>query len=205
VLRNLKDPSSGADQLRDIALQGPASIAILQACSDDPKTKFALARVRRTDLIETELSGIPLVITRTGYTGEDVGFEIFVHPDQQVALWKMLLEKGKSFGIKPCGLAARDSTRTEAGLPLYGHELVGPFDISPAEAGFPGYVKYHKPFFIGRDTLLVRDRERTRELIRWRMNQKGVRRPGTSCPVVNRQGQVIGHVTSCSIDSEGYL
>ncbi len=205
VLRSLKDPSSGADQLRDIALQGPASIAILQACTDDPKTKFTLARVRRTDLIEAELSGIPLVVARTGYTGEDVGFEIFVHPDQQVALWKMLLEKGKSFGLKPCGLAARDSTRTEAGLPLYGHELVGPFDISPAEAGFPGYVKYHKPFFIGRDALLARDQKRVRELIRWRMNQKGVRRPGTGCPVVNKQGQVIGHVTSCSIDSEGYL
>ncbi len=204
-LRNLKDLSSGADQLRDIALQGPASIAILQAGTDDSKIKFALARVRRTDLIETELSGIPLVIARTGYTGEDVGFEIFVHPNQQVTLWKMLLEKGKPFGLKPCGLAARDSTRTEAGLPLYGHELVGPFDISPAEAGFPGYVKYHKPFFIGRDALLARDQKRTRELIRWRMNQKGVRRPGTSCPVVNKQGQVIGHVTSCSIDSEGYL
>jgi glycine hydroxymethyltransferase len=205
VLRNLKDPSSGKDQLRDLALQGPASIAILQACTDDPKTKFALGRVRRTDLIEVELSGIPLVIARTGYTGEDVGFEIFVHPDQQVALWKMLLDRGKPFGIKPCGLAARDSTRTEAGLPLYGHELAGTFDISPAEAGFPGYVKYHKPFFVGRDTLLARDQKRTRELIRWRMNQKGVRRPGTSCPVVNKQGQVIGYVTSCSIDSEGYL
>jgi glycine hydroxymethyltransferase len=205
VLRNLKDPSSGADQLRDLALQGPASIAILQACTSDPKIKFALARVRRTDLIETELSGIPLVIARTGYTGEDVGFEIFVHPDQQVTLWKILLDKGKPFGLRPCGLAARDSTRTEAGLPLYGHELVGPFDISPAEAGFPGYIKYHKPFFIGRGALLTRDQKRTRELIRWRMNQKGVRRPGTSCPVVNKQGQVIGHVTSCSIDSEGYL
>jgi glycine hydroxymethyltransferase len=205
MLRNLKDPASGADQLRDIALQGPASIAILQACTDDPATKAALARVRRTDLIEVKLSGIPLVIARTGYTGEDVGFEIFVHPDSQVALWKMLLEKGKPFGIKPCGLGARDSTRTEAGLPLYGHELAGPFDISPIEAGFPGYVKYHKPFFIGRDALLARDQKRTRELIRFRMNQKGVRRPGTSAPVVNKQGQVIGHVTSCSIDSEGYL
>jgi glycine hydroxymethyltransferase len=117
----------------------------------------------------------------------------------------MLLDKGKPYGISPCGLAARDSTRTEAGLPLYGHELAGPFDISPAEAGFPGYVKYHKPFFIGRDALLARDLNRKRELIRWRMNAKGVRRPETGCPVVNKQGQVIGYVTSCSIDSEGYL
>jgi glycine hydroxymethyltransferase len=205
ILRNLKDPSSGADQLRDVALQGPASLAILQACTNDPKVRFALGQIRRTDLIETELSGIPLVVARTGYTGEDIGFEVFVHPDRQVALWNMLLEKGKPFGIKPCGLAARDSTRTEVGLPLYGHELAGPFDISPPEAGFQGYVKYHKPFFIGRDALMMRDKERNRELIRFRVNQKGTRRPNTSCPVVNKQGQVIGHVTSCSIDSEGCL
>jgi glycine hydroxymethyltransferase len=204
-LRHLKDPASGQRQLRDLALQGPASVAILQACTDDPATKAALARVRRTDLIEMELSGIPVIAARTGYTGEDVGFELFVHPDNQVAFWNMLLEKGEPFGVKPCGLAARDSTRTEAGLPLYGHELAGPFDISPTEAGFPGYVKYHKPFFIGRDVLLARDMKRERELIRWRMNQKGVRRPNTGDPMVNKRGQVIGYVTSCSIDMEGYL
>ncbi len=205
TLRNLKDAASGERQLRDLALQGPASIAILQACTNDPATRAALARVRRTDLIEIELSGIPVIAARTGYTGEDVGFELFVHPDHQVAFWNMLLVKGEPFGVKPCGLAARDSTRTEAGLPLYGHELVGPFDIDPIEAGFPGYVKYHKPFFVGRDALLARDMRRKRELIRWRMNQKGVRRPNTGDPVVNKRGQVIGYVTSCSIDVEGYL
>ncbi len=205
VLRNLKDPASGERQLRDLALQGPNSIKILQACTDDQATKDKIERVRRTDLIEVELSGIPIVAARTGYTGEDVGFELFVHPDQQVEFWNMLLEKGEPFGIKPCGLAARDSTRTEAGLPLYGHELAGPFDISPAEAGFPGYVKYHKPFFVGRDVLLARDLKRERELIRWRMDQKGVRRPSIGDPVVNKRGQSIGYVTSCSIDAEGYL
>ncbi len=205
VLRNLKDSSSGALQLRDVALQGPASLAILQACSDDPRTRFALGQVRRTDLIEVTLSGIPIVAARTGYTGEDMGFELFVHPDQQVAFWNLLLEKGKPFGIKPCGLAARDSTRTEAGLPLYGHELAGPFEIAPAEAGFQGYVKYHKPFFVGRDALLAADQKRKRELVRWRMDQKGVRRPGLQSPMVNKLGQVVGYVTSCSIDSEGYL
>jgi len=99
----------------------------------------------------------------------------------------------------------RDSTRTEAGLPLYGHELAGPFHISPIEAGFAGYVKYHKPFFIGRDALLAREKGRERELIRFRVAEKGVRRPQTGDPVVNRRGQLIGHVTSCSIDVEGYL
>lgn len=205
VLRNLKNPASGKDQLRDIALQGPASLAILQACADDPRTRFALGQVRRTDLIDITLSGIPLVAARTGYTGEDMGFELFIHPDRLVAFWDMLLDKGKPFGILPCGLAARDSTRTEAGLPLYGHELAGPFDITPAEAGFAGYVKYHKPFFVGRDVLLKQDLGRTRELVRWRMNGKGVRRPGTHAPLVSKQGQMIGYVTSCSIDSEGFL
>jgi glycine hydroxymethyltransferase len=205
VLRDLKDPASGERQLRDLALQGPASLDVLQACTDDPVKKAALARVRRTDLIEIELAGFPIIAARTGYTGEDMGFELFVHPDNQAAFWNLLLEKGQPFGVKPCGLAARDSTRTEAGLPLYGHELAGPFDIDPNEAGFPGYVKYHKPFFVGRDVLLVRDLKRKRELIRWRMNQKGVRRPNTGDPVVNKRGQVIGYVTSCSIDVEGYL
>ena len=205
VLRNLKDPASGERQLRDLALQGPASLAILQACTDDPATQAALARVRRTALIKVELSGFPVIAARTGYTGEDVGFELFVHPDKQVAFWNMLLAKGEPFGVRPCGLACRDSTRTEAGLPLYGHELGGSFDISPAEAGFPGYVKYHKPFFVGRDALLARDLKRERELIRWRVTQKGVRRPNPGDPVVNKRGQVVGHVTSCSIDVEGYL
>ncbi|MCP4516290.1 MAG: hypothetical protein GY824_13805, partial [Delftia sp.] len=190
VLRNLKDPASGQRQLRDLALQGPASVLILQACTDDPATQAALARVRRTDLVEVNLSNIPVIAARTGYTGEDVGFELFVYPDHLLAFWNMLLAKGAPYGLKPCGLAARDSTRTEAGLPLYGHELAGALDVSPAEAGFPGYVKYHKPFFIGRDALLARDARRVRELVRWRMNQKGVRRPNTGDPVVNKRGQV---------------
>ena len=173
--------------------------------TNDTIIKAALARVRRTELIECDLAGIPLVITRTGYTGEEWGFEILVSPDDMARLWDGILEAGQALGVKPAGLAARDSTRTEAGLPLYGHELAGPFDISPVEAGFPGYVKYHKPFFIGRDALLAQEEGRTREVIRFRVNQKGVRRPQTGDPVVNRRGQLIGQVTSCSIDIEGYL
>jgi glycine hydroxymethyltransferase len=205
TLRNLKDPAAGERQKRDIALQGPASLPTLQALTDDVALKAALARVRRTELIECELANIPLVIARTGYTGEEVGYEIFVHPDQAIELWEAILEAGKDLGVKPAGLGARDSTRIEAGLPLYGHELAGPFDVSPIEAGFPGYVKYHKPFFVGRDVLLAREGERTREVIRFRVNEKGVRKPQLGDAVANRKGQIIGHVTSCSIDVEGYL
>ena len=205
ILRNLKDPASGERQKRDIALQGPASRPTLLALADGEAFRTELARLRRTDLLEGSLAGIPVVIARTGYTGEEWGYEIFVHPDQAPALWDRILEAGERFGVKPAGLGARDSTRTEAGLPLYGHELAGPFHISPIEAGFAGYVKYHKPFFVGRDALLAREKSRERELIRFRVAEKGVRRPQTGDPVVNRKGQLIGHVTSCSIDTEGYL
>jgi glycine hydroxymethyltransferase len=205
TLRNLKDPQWGERQRRDIALQGPASLQTLQALTDDPVLQDALARVRRTDLIECELAGLPLVVARTGYTGEECGYEIFVHPDDAPQLWTAILEAGAPFGVKPAGLAARDSTRIEAGLPLYGHELAGPFDVTPIEAGFPGYVKYHKPFFVGRDVLLAAEEGRGREIVRFRVNEKGVRRPHMGDPVVNKKGKPIGHVTSCSIDVEGYL
>ena len=205
TLRNLKHPAAGERQKRDLALQGPASLQTLQALTDDPALKAALARVRRTELITCELTGIPLVVARTGYTGEEWGYEILVHPDDAARLWRAILEAGEPLGVKPAGLGARDSTRTEAGLPLYGHELAGPFNISPIEAGFPGYVKYHKPFFVGRDALLARETERTREVIRFRVNQKGERMPHTGDPVVNKRGKQIGHVTSCSIDVAGYL
>jgi len=205
TLRHLKDPASGEREKRDLALQGRASLPTLQALTGERALKAALARLSRTDLIECELAGLPLVVARTGYTGEEWGYELFVHPDDAPQLWEAILEAGEPLGVKPAGLAARDSTRTEAGLPLYSHELAGPFHISPVEAGFPGYVKYHKPFFVGRDALLAREEGRTREVIRFRVNDKGVRRPQTGDPVVNRKGQLIGHVTSCSIDTEGYL
>ena len=212
-LRNLKDPAAGADQRRDLALQGPASLETIQALTDDGALKEDLARIRKTELLTCELDGdlleadhpLPVVIARTGYTGESWGFEILVHPDDMEALWKGILEAGEDLGVKPAGLACRDSTRIEAGLPLYGHELAGEFEISPIEAGFPGYVKYHKPFFIGRKALLTAEGEREREVIRFRMDEQRVRRPHTGDPVVNQHGKQIGQVTSCSVDVEGYL
>jgi glycine hydroxymethyltransferase len=213
TLRNLKKLAAGEDQKRDLALQGPASLEILQRLTDDHALRADLERVRRTELIECELAaswtdsgqGIPLVIARTGYTGEEWGYEILVHPDEAATLWLAILEVGEPLSVKPCGLACRDSTRIEAGLPLYGHELAGHLDISPIEAGFPGYVKYHKPFFVGRNALLAQEDSRQRELIRFRVNEKGTRRPDTGDPVVDRRGREIGNVTSCSIDVEGYL
>lgn len=204
LLRNLKDPSAGADRRIDLALQGPNSLAILQSLADEPALKRRLVLMQRKELIEAQLCGMELIIAGTGYTGEEVGYELFVHPHQAVALWELLLERGKPCGIKPAGLGARDSTRTEAGLPLYGHELAGPLEITSTEAGFGPYVKFHKPFFIGRDSYLARNLEVKRTLIRFRVNEKGQRRVNPGDPVVSRRGQCIGVVTSCSLDTEGF-
>jgi len=204
-LRDLRDPASGADRRVDIALQGPASLKILQALANDATVEKQLGAIKRTELARLTVGGFDLIVSRTGYTGEMVGYELFVHPDRAAEFWERLLEVGAPFGIKPAGLGARDSTRTEAGLPLYGHELDGPLGISPGGAGFGAYVKLWKPFFVGRQAYIESERTRTLEVGRFRMNEKGVRLPKLGDPVLNRKGQVIGAVTSCAIDSEGFL
>jgi glycine hydroxymethyltransferase len=141
-----------------------------------------------------------LIVSRTGYTGERVAYEIFVHPDQAASLFRALALHNAT----PCGLAARDSLRTEAGLPLYGHELAGPLGLNPADAGFGNYVKLWKPFFIGKAAYIAHERERDAEMIRFRLANKGARPAHQGDPVVDKKGRVVGLVASCSIDSEGY-
>jgi glycine cleavage system T protein len=199
TFRDLKDPKEGDKRKIDIALQGPASLKTLQALTDDAELKDNLARVRRTDLIEGKFGKFDLMISRTGYCGEDFGYEIFVHPDQSVELWRTLLERGRQYGVKPTGLGARDSTRTEAGLPLCGHEMAGPLNINPIASGYPGYIKFHKPFFVGRKPLLEDEKKRTMEIVRFKMNEKGVKTVHNGDPVVNRKGQFIGYVTSAAL------
>ena len=145
-----------------------------------------------------------LIVSRTGYTGEDIAYELYLHPDNAAGMWNLLLEKGQDYGIKSAGLAARDSTRTEAGLPLHGHELAGPYNISPIEAGFGPYVKFHKPYFIGRKALLEKEATRRMEVLRFRMNERGVRMARLGDVVVDKRGKYIGRVTSCALDSEGF-
>ena len=108
-------------------------------------------------------------------------------------------------GLRPVGLAARDSLRIEAGLPLYGHELAGPLDLNPADAGFDPYVKLYKPFFIGKAAYMAHERKRKAQLVRFRFEEQHARMPRQGDVVVSRKGRVVGAVTSCSIDSEGWL
>ena len=204
-LRNLRDPKEGKDRRVDIALQGPKSRDILLALGCDPLTTKRVKALKRTELCEGVIGGFDLVISRTGYTGEKMAFELFVHPDQAATLWQDLLKIGEPLGLKPCGLGARDSLRTEAGLPLYGHEMGGERNLGVAEAGFGSYVKTYKPWFIGRDSFIKSELTRAGVVVRFRFPEKGVRLAHHGDPVLDSKGKVIGFVTSCAVDKDGLL
>jgi glycine hydroxymethyltransferase len=140
----MKDTNSGPDCRVDIALQGPGSVEVLSKLS--PQVSQKAGALKSFTFFESDLAGIDCIIARTGYTGAKVCFEFFVHPKNAAKLWQRLLEAG----ALPCGLGARDSLRIEGGLPLYGHELDGPYNISPFEAGYGWAVKLDKEFFIGK-------------------------------------------------------
>ncbi len=205
ILRNLRDPKEGKDMRVDIALQGPKSREILLSLGVDAPTRKRIMSLKRTELCDAIVGDFDLIVSRTGYTGEKMAFELFVHPDKAVAFWKALTEKGNLLGLKPCGLGARDSLRTEAGLPLYGHEMGGEMNLGVAEAGFGSYVKTYKPWFIGRNAYLEREKGRQGVVIRFRFTEKSVRMAHNGDPVLDKKGKTIGVVTSCAVDSEGYL
>ncbi|MFQ5616439.1 MAG: glycine cleavage system aminomethyltransferase GcvT, partial [Anaerolineales bacterium] len=205
ILRNLRDPKEGAAMRVDLALQGPRSRDILLSLDGDDETKKRIRKLKRTELCEATLDGIDLVVSRTGYTGERMAFELFVHPEQAVELWNALFRAGASFGMRPCGLGARDSLRTEAGLPLYGHEMGGALNLGVGEAGFASYVKVYKPWFIGRDAFLKREKVRPGQVVRFTFDETHVRLAHLGDPVIDKRGRTIGIVTSCAIDSQGYL
>ncbi len=205
-LRDLRQSSAGEDMRNELALQGQKAQEILLALGGSDEDLGKVKRLGWSGITRVTLGGFDLIISRTGYTGERVAYEIFVHPDRLVELWEALLDVGESFGIQPCGLAARDSLRIEAGLPLYGHEMAGPLTLTMGDAGFGTYAKTYKPFFVGREAFLEKELARDAKVIRFRVPEKGQPRPHQLDPVVEpNRGKVIGVVTSCAIDTEGYL
>jgi len=173
-----------------LALQGPAAERILQPLVSGlslSEIGFYWARTGVT------VAGIEtLVLSRTGYTGED-GFELYCRAEDAVALWEALMAAGRDEGLRPCGLGARDTLRFEVRLPLYGHELTD--QTNPYEAGLGAFVKTKKGVdFIGREALAaIRERGVTRKLVGLEMIGRGIPRQGY--PVAYR-GQVVGEITT---------
>jgi glycine hydroxymethyltransferase len=210
-IRNLRDASSGDAMRVDIALQGPKSRDILLAMGVDTETRARIMKLKRTELCDAVVGGFDLIVSRTGYTGEKMAFELFVHPERAVDFWNAVMKAGEQYGVKPIGLGARDSLRTEAGLPLYGHEMglgsgkFGGRDLGVAEGGFGSYVKPYKPWFIGRDAFVAREKERTGVVIRFTFDEQRTRMAHNGDPVINANGERIGFVTSCAIDGQRFI
>lgn len=198
-LRDLRQPQWGEEQRVDIALQGPKSRDYLLALGGSDADVAAVMRLKWAGVAQVNLGGLDLIVSRTGYTGERVAYELFVHPEGAAELFRRLFDMGAT----PCGLAARDSLRTEAGLPLYGLELAGDLNLNPAEAGFGAYVKLYKPFFIGKRAFIAHEAKRKTQVSRFRLDNRGARPARFGDPIVNARGRVVGTVTSCNIDSDG--
>lgn len=173
-----------------IAVQGPASPGILKSVTDAD-----LDGLKYYAGLPGTVAGVPALIARTGYTGED-GFELFVAPADAEKLWQALTEAGAAAGLVPCGLSCRDTLRLEAGMPLYGHELTTA--TTPFDAGLGRVVKFDKQGdFVGREALQAAaeraEAAPPRKLVG--LVAAGRRVPRAGFPVV-AGGEVVGEVTS---------
>ena len=184
---------NAGERYAQLAIQGPKAQATLQKL-----TSVDLAAIRYywfTDgwLTDGKVAGTRARIAHTGYTGES-GFEIYIPPGEAERMWKLVLDAGAEFGIKPCGLGARNTLRLEAKMALYGHEIDA--SISPLEADLAWIVKLDKGEFVGRDALL-RQKESgvKRKLVGFEMRGRGIGRDGYE---VYFDGAPAGWVTSGS-------
>lgn len=198
VLDAITERAAGFDaEVRDdrdayalLAVQGPESPGILKSLTDAD-----LDGLKYYAGLPGTVAGVPALIARTGYTGED-GFELFVSPEHAVQLWQALREAGEGVGLVPAGLSCRDTLRLEAGMPLYGHELTT--SLTPFDAGLGRVVKFEKEGdFVGRAALeAAAERAASnppRKLVG--LIAEGRRVPRAGFPVV-AGGEVIGEVTS---------
>ena len=187
---HLSDYSSYYSQL---ALQGPRAQQTLQKL-----TKVDLNTIKNYWFTWGQVAGVSnVMIARTGYSGED-GFEVYIPSDEPttVKTWNALLEAGAEFGIRPCGLGARNTLRLEAGMSLYGHEISD--EINVLEAGLTHWLKLDKGDFIGREALAAVQSAGgpKRKVIGLEMIERGIARD--SYPVLDLDGNPIGTVTSGS-------
>ncbi len=176
------------EKYAQLAIQGPKARATLQKL-----TAVDLAGIRYYWFKDGEVAGAPARIAHTGYTGEE-GFEIYVAPGEAVRIWNEVMNAGAEFGIKPCGLGARNTLRLEAKMALYGHEIDA--SISPLEADLGWIVKLDKSDFVGRDALMrTAEAGLKRKLVGFEMRGRGIAREGYE---VWLNGAPAGWVTSGS-------
>jgi aminomethyltransferase len=175
-----------SDRIGLVAPQGPNAAAVLGEL-----TEVDLSSIANYHASKGAVAGIPCVIARTGYTGED-GFELFCDARRTVDLWRAVIEAGERHGVRPCGLGARDTLRLEAGMPLYGNELSR--ETNPFEVNLGRVVKLEKGEFVGRAALqAVQAAGPARKLIGLRMVDNAIPRAGYA---VRFEGRDVGSVTS---------
>lgn len=174
-------------ELALIAVQGPKSAPLVEEVLD-----ISLADLRNYTFIEPTFRGTKILLSRTGYTGED-GFELYFPNSLAEQLWDELMSTGEKYGVAPIGLGARDTLRLEMRMPLYGNDVSE--EITPLEAGLGRFVKFDKGGFIGREALLkLQEHGITRRLVAFTMLDKGIPRQGY--PLLDLEGREIGVVTS---------
>jgi aminomethyltransferase len=187
---HFSDYSSYYSQL---ALQGPRALETLQKL-----TKVDLGAIKNYWFAWGQVAGVHnVLIARTGYSGED-GFELYLPADEAttIKMWNALMEVGAEFGIRPCGLGARNTLRLEAAMPLYEHEISE--EINAFESGHDRWLKLDKDNFLGRDALLAvkADGGPKRRIVGLEMVERGIARDGYS--VLSLNGEEISTVTSGS-------
>lgn len=182
-----------SDEVAMFAVQGPNAEKTLQKISTEE-----LSKIERFKCTPLRLANVDVVLSRTGYTGED-GFEVFIwnaslaKPDNAAKLWKAILEAGKPFGIEQCGLEARDTLRLEAGMCLYGNDIDE--NTTPLEAGLGFVVKLQKDNFIGKEKLQEQKNEGIkRKRVGIQIVEQGIPRRGHE--IYDDKGEKIGDVTS---------
>jgi len=176
------DIKNESDYYGELAVQGPQAESTLMKLLNLPLDEIKFYNFRTF-----HIDGEDVIISRTGYTGED-GFEVYASHDFTVRLWDKLMAEG----VQPCGLGCRDTLRFEVGLPLYGDELTD--DITPLEASLSMFVKLDKPEFIGKEALAAQKAEGVkRRIIGIELEGKAVPRHGYPVEV---NGEVIGEVTT---------
>src|SRR5690606_11075591 len=178
-----------SDEHALIAVQGPAAERILTEVRGITDVSVPWSEQKYYSSAQAAFQGVPLLLARTGYTGED-GFELLGAAAEAEALWDAVLAAGESHGLVPAGLAARDTLRLEAGMPLYGHGLSR--DIKPAQAGLGRVVVADKERFVGKDA--VTPAPGARVLVG--LTAEGRRAGRAGYAVVDDDGTVLGEITS---------